>query len=130
MSNTSSVTGSGTLAVLHFSSLGSSGQTEIEICNGIISDNSANEIAATRTGTSVAVLQKSGSGSTSIRGGGSGGIPPVNLTGFSGSLSIGTGGYALYNSSINSPDGKVTLNIRVSTRLLAGMPCLVYREHP
>ena len=74
ISGLSGVTGSGTLAVLHFYVLGNVGQTSnISLSDGVLSSIAAEEIAATWTGDSVSViiytetLRPNGSGSeTSI----------------------------------------------------------------
>jgi len=61
VSGLSGVTGSGTLAVLHFHVLGTAGQTsDITPSNGVLSDNLAQEIAATWTGDSVLVVANFG----------------------------------------------------------------------
>ena len=60
MGGLTGVSGSGTLAVLHFRTLNNNGITSIDITGGVLSDTSANAIEATWTGISIQV----GSGTT------------------------------------------------------------------
>ena len=71
MGGIAGVSGSGTLAVLNFKTLSTTGTTTITLSDGVISNTSATEVEAVWNGASIAVAKKSTSGGGGGGGGGS-----------------------------------------------------------